>query len=52
MVFSRNNQKAIALFPQKTKVRTFIRKLAGIYKESQNLSAMELISKLNPIIRG
>lgn len=53
MVFSReNSNNVIALFPNKEKVRNFIQKLKQIISESQNLTAMELISKLNPMIRG
>jgi hypothetical protein len=43
---------AIALYPNKKKVDTFIGKLREIFKSSQNLSSMELINRLNPIIRG
>ncbi len=52
MVFSKTTKTAIALFPEKKKVRNFIQKLKEIFSNSQNLTAMELISKLNPIIRG
>ena len=53
MVFSReNSNNVIALFPNKEKVRNFILKLKQIINDSQNLTAMELISKLNPMIRG
>ena len=52
MVFSReNSNNVIALFPNKEKVRNFILKLKQIISDSQNLTAMELISKLNPMIR-
>lgn len=53
MVFSReNSNNVIALFPNKEKVRNFILKLKQIINDSQNLTDMELISKLNPMIRG
>ena len=52
MIFSRQTPGAIALYPNRNKVIAFIDKLQEIFKSSQNLSAMELISKLNPIIRG
>lgn len=53
MVFSReNSNNEIALFPNKEKVRNFILKLKQIISDSQNLTAIELISKLNPMIRG
>jgi retron-type reverse transcriptase len=53
MVFSReNSNNVIALFPNKEKVRNFILKLKQIISESKNLTAMELIYKLNPMIRG
>jgi len=42
----------IALYPNRDKVINFIKKLKEIIKSSKNLSAMELISELNPIIRG
>lgn len=42
----------IALYPNKNKVREIIRKGKEILKKSSNLSAVELISKLNPIIGG
>ena len=41
----------IVLFPNKDKVRKFIKKLKEIINNSQNLSAIELITKLNPMIR-
>jgi group II intron reverse transcriptase/maturase len=53
MVFSReNSNNVIALYPNKEKVLNFILKLKQIISDSQNLTAMELISKLNPMIRG
>jgi Group II intron, maturase-specific domain/Reverse transcriptase (RNA-dependent DNA polymerase)/HNH endonuclease len=52
MTFHKGSTAAIALYPNKEKVRNFIHKLKAIYKESQNLTAIELISNLNPIIRG
>jgi len=52
MIYSRQTPAAIALYPNKKRVNGFILKLKGIFDESQNLSAMELITKLNPIIRG
>ncbi len=42
----------IALYPNKEKVRNFIHKLNHIFGTSTNLSAVELITRLNPIIRG
>lgn len=42
---------AIALYPNQQKVIAHIQKLRSIFKESQNSSAIELISKLNPVIR-
>lgn len=53
MVYGRDSRKkVIALYPNRVKVTNFINKLKEIVKSSKNLSAMELISKLNPIIRG
>jgi len=52
MVYTRERQEAIALYPNKDRFLQFLKKIAKIYKDSQNLSAMELISILNPIIRG
>jgi Group II intron, maturase-specific domain/HNH endonuclease len=42
----------VALYPNKDKVRDIIRRCKEVYRQSQNLSAAELISKLNPIIGG
>lgn len=52
MVYRRDSRGVIALYPNKDKVRNFIQNLKEIIKRSLNLTAMELISKLNPIIRG
>ncbi len=52
MIYSRQTAGAIALYPNKKKVIAFIKEIQEIFKNSQNLSAMELITKLNPIIRG
>ena len=48
----RIGKSGIALFPNKDKVKVIIKKLRLIFRLSQNLTAYELISKLNPIIRG
>ncbi len=48
----RQNKEAIAVYPQKEKVQTFIHKLRIIFEKSYNLHAYTLISRLNPIIRG
>jgi len=42
----------IALYPNKNKVKEVIRKLKMIIKKNYNSSAYELISILNPVIRG
>jgi hypothetical protein len=53
MIYNKQEGKAaIALYPNRQKVIAHIQKLRSIFKESQNSSAMELISKLNPVIRG
>lgn len=52
MIYSRQTPSAIALYPNKDKLINFIAKIKEIVHDSQNLSAMELISKMNPIIRG
>lgn len=54
MIYSRRSRGvgAIALYPNHKRLLMYIDKIKGIFKESQNLSAMELISKLNPVIRG
>lgn len=49
---NRIGQSGIALYPNKEKVKEIIRKLKLIFELSQNLSAYELILKLNPIIKG
>jgi RNA-directed DNA polymerase len=50
--YSKGYTGGIALYPNKEKVRNFIRKLKSIFDSSNNLSSVELITKLNPIIRG
>ena len=52
MIYSRKTPGAIALYPNRKRLIEFISKIADIIRKSQNLSAMELISKLNPIVRG
>ncbi len=52
MIYSRGTSGAIALYPNRKKMIEFVARIKDIIHESQNLSAMELISKLNPIIRG
>lgn len=48
---NRIGKSGIALYPNKEKVKEIIRKLRLIFELSQNLSAYELILKLNPIIK-
>jgi RNA-directed DNA polymerase len=50
--YTKGYNGGIALYPNKVKVRNFISKLNSIFASSNNLTAVELISKLNPIIRG
>jgi RNA-directed DNA polymerase len=45
-------ESGIALFPQKSKILDFNRSIRGIFRKSSNLTAFELISNLNPKIRG
>ena len=52
MLLKSIGSNSIALYPNQNKVREIIRKCKQIFKNSQNLSAVELISKLNPIIGG
>jgi len=42
----------IAMYPNKNKVKEIINKLKETFKKNYNKSAYELISTLNPIIRG
>lgn len=44
--------RGIALYPNKTKMLTFIDKVRRIFKRSQNLDSYNLIAILNPILRG
>ena len=44
--------KCIALYPNKEKVHDCISKIKFIIKKSNNLDAYNLITKLNPILRG
>ncbi len=50
--YTKGYKGGIALYPNKEKVRNFIKKLSSIFDNSNNLTAVELIMKLNPIIRG
>lgn len=52
MIYSKHSRGAIALYPNREKLMKFISHVKEIIYTSQNLSAIELISKLNPIIRG
>jgi RNA-directed DNA polymerase len=44
--------RAIALYPEKSKVNNLIKKLKRIFIKSSNLDAYNLIAKLNPCLRG
>lgn len=44
--------RAIALYPDKSKVNDLIRKLKKIFQKSSNLDAYNLIAKLNSCLRG
>lgn len=44
--------RAIALYPDKSKVNNIINKLKRIFKKSSNLDAYNLISKLNPCLKS
>ena len=46
------NSRAIALYPEKSKVNNLIKKLKHIFAKSSNLVAYNLIAKLNPILKG
>ena len=48
----RLGKSGVALYPNKLKLKAIKNKLKGIFRSSNNLSAYELISKVNPIIRG
>ena len=52
MLLKSIGSEGIALYPNKNKVRDIIRRCKEIFRKSQNLSAAELISKLNPLIGG
>lgn len=43
---------AIALYPNKDRLKAFLARIKKIIYGSLNLSAVELISELNPMIRG
>ena len=43
---------AIAMYPQRHKVKEVIKKVRDIFRRSYNLDSYTLISQLNPIIRG
>jgi retron-type reverse transcriptase len=52
MLWTKKTMGAIALYPNKDRMRSFIREIKKIIHKSQNKSAVELISQLNPKIRG
>lgn len=52
MIYSKHTLGAIALYPNREKLLKFISHIKDVVHDSQNFSAIELISKLNPIIRG
>jgi len=47
-----SGSRGIALYPNKNKVLSFIKKIKSIFQSSHNSSAYSLIAKLNPVIRG
>jgi hypothetical protein len=49
---SKEHQAGVALYPNKEKVKAIRAKLRREFRVNQNLTAYELISKLNPIIKG
>lgn len=46
------DKEKVLVFPSRTKVIEFKRKLKKVIVSSQNLTAYELIKKLNPMLRG
>ena len=48
----RLGKSGVALYPNKKKLASIKAKLKDIFRSSSNLSAYELISRVNPIIRG
>ena len=52
VIWTKKTLEAIAVYPNKGKLQAFIKSIKKIIYESQNLSAVELISILNPKIRG
>ena len=49
---SKQHMKGIALIPNKEKMVAIKIKLKEEFKKGQNLTAYELITKLNPMIKG
>ena len=54
MVYGRveKGKEAIALYPNRKRLTMFLDRVKKVFQGSQNVTAMELISKLNPMIRG
>ena len=52
MVYSRQSRAAIAVYPMRKNVLALIKKCKEIFVKAQNSTAIELITTLNPIIRG
>lgn len=51
LVYAHSAEATIVLMPQISKIRSILEKLRTIYRASTNLTAFELITTLNPIIR-
>lgn len=53
MVYTKGgSQGAIALYPNKDRLKAFLARIKKVIYGSLNLTAVELISELNPMIRG
>ena len=46
------SNKTIALYPNKTKVNNFIKKIKQIFPKFTNLNSYNLITKMHPIIKS
>lgn len=48
----RLGKPGVALYPNREKVKAIKTRLRNIFRSNSNISAYELVSKVNPIIRG
>jgi len=51
-IVTNSKKKMVLIRPHKSKVRKYLAKIKEVMEENQNLNVVEMIAKLNPVIRG